>query len=73
MAYKVKNWSNNESVTASDLNRIELGIADAHAEAVKNADDTDSLLKDVSAIGEDIAAVMDELEALREALNNLSS
>lgn len=73
MTFEPKNWVNNESITASDLNRIELGIADLFeqvAALVKNQKVTD---EDVRAAGEDIADIMDTLEGVTRSITELDA
>lgn len=73
MTFEPKNWVNNESITASDLNRIELGIAglfEQVATLVKNQKVTD---EDVRAAGEDIADIMDTLEGVTRSITELGA
>ena len=73
MTFEPKNWVSNESITASDLNRIELGIAglfEQVATLVENQKVTD---EDVRAAGEDIADIMDTLEGVTNFITELGA
>lgn len=54
MTYEAKNWTNNESVTATDLNAIEDGIRNAHILIEEQA-------RYIAAIEEDVTTLLDHL------------
>lgn len=54
MTYEAKNWTNNQSIAATDLNNIEDGIRNAHTLIEEQA-------RDIAAIGADVAAILDHL------------
>lgn len=73
MAYEARNWVNNETIPASELNRIELGVSQAHARAATAEKVAAEAAKDAVELGRDLAEVMDELDQLREAVATLTS
>ena len=70
MAYKPCKWTNNESVTAERLNRLEQGVADAHETADVVAEQAAEALSIGESNGEDIARLFDEIDALRKELDS---
>lgn len=65
MAYTPHKWSNNDAISASQMNRIEAGIAEAHSVADIAAEQVANATSIEESNGADIARLFDEIEALK--------